>query len=205
MIWRRISLEKIRNTIQLKAKSFTLLKNTAIRSILIMTGIIVILSYLYFLFLPWDLPADPQEMMITIKRGMTPEMIAKLLKEKGVIRGENHFLWSAKLLGLTRKLQAGNYFFENKVTNYQILKKLSQGDVMTTRVTFPEGIRALTIASMVQQILGVDSTHFMNLVCDQSYCLSLGISENNLEGYLYPDTYVFYLEPTPQEIIKKMI
>lgn len=172
---------------------------------MIITGIIVFLGYLYFLFLPWDLPENPQQVVVTIKRGMTPNMIAALLKERGVIRGENYFLWSAKLLGVTRKLQAGNYFFENRLTNYDILKKLSKGDVMTTRMTFPEGIRAVKMAGMVQAELGIDSTYFMGLVSDTLFCHSLGVSADNLEGYLYPDTYVFYLEPTPEEIIEKMV
>jgi UPF0755 protein len=132
-------------------------------------------------------------------------MIAALLKEKGVIRGENYFLWGAKLLGVTRQLQAGNYFFENRQTNYTVLRKLSRGNVMTTRMTFPEGTRALKMASMVQSEFGIDSTHFMDFVNNESFCQSLGVLADNLEGYLYPDTYTFHLEPTAEEIIKKMV
>ncbi len=205
MKWSKVCPIKIWSVLQLSRKSIFALNRKFFWSILIVTGIVVFLSYVYFLFLPWDPPENSQQVVITIKRGMTPNMIATLLKERGVIRGEKYFLWGAKLLGVTRKLQAGNYFFENRLTNYDVLRKLSRGDVMTTRMTFPEGTRAITMASMIQETLCVDSIHFMDLVLDSSFCRSLGILADRLEGYLYPDTYVFHLEPTAEEIIQKMV
>ncbi len=205
MKWSKVCPKKIWSVLQLSGKSIFALNRKFIWFILIFTGFVVFLSYLYFLFLPWNPPERSQEIVVTIKRGMTPNMIATLLKEKGVIRGEDYFLWGAKLLGVTRKLQAGNYFFKNRLTNYDVLRKLSKGDVVTSRMTFPEGMWASEMASMVQAALGVDSTHFMDLVHDSSFCQSLGITANQLEGYLYPDTYVFHLEPTSEEIIHKMV
>ncbi|MBN2030046.1 endolytic transglycosylase MltG [bacterium] len=205
MKWSKICPEKIWSILQLRGKSIFALNRKFIWFILIVTGVVVFLSYLYFLFLPWNPPERSQQIVVTIKRGMTPNMIATLLKEKGVIRGEEYFLWGAKLIGVTRELQAGNYFFKGPLTNYDVLRKLSKGDVMTTRITFPEGTRASKMAGMVQEALGVDSTGFMDLVLDSSFCQSIGISADQLEGYLYPDTYVFHLEPTPEEIIQKMV
>ena len=86
-----------------------------------------------------------------------------------------------------------------------MLRKLSKGEVVTEKITFPEGIRATRIASILQRRLKVDSTRFMKLATDPSFCYSLGINASTLEGYFYPDTYRFDLNPTPEKIIKRMV
>ncbi len=175
-----------------------------IRIILVSIGILVFSSSL-FLFLPYIIPNNLGTIEVTIERGATPEEIAALLKKKSIIRGERNFLWGAKFLGVTRKLQAGKYSFHGRITNYSVLRKLSKGEVVTEKITFPEGIRATRIANILQRRLEVDSTRFMKLVTDPSFCHSLGINAPTLEGYLYPDTYRFDLNPTPEKIIKRMV
>ena len=68
--------------------------------------------YVFHLFIPWTVSEDTRIIEVTIQRGMTPGDISALLKESGVIRSEKQFLFGAKLLGVTRKLQAGRYIFQ---------------------------------------------------------------------------------------------
>ena len=180
------------------------LRKDFIRIVLISIVVLVFLSSV-LLFLPYTIPDNLGAVKVTIERGITPEEIAGLLKKKNVIRSKQTFLWGAKFLGVTRKLQAGEYSFHGRVNNYIILKKLSEGKIITKKVTFPEGIRATRIASILQRDLKVDSTRFMQLVTNSSFCHSLGINASTLEGYLYPDTYCFDLNPSPEEVIEKMV
>jgi len=166
---------------------------------------IFIFCFSFFLFLPYNIPNNLGTVEVTIERGATPEEIAGLLKKKSVIRGKQSFLWGAKFLGVTRRLQAGTYSFHGRVTNYSVLRKLSKGRVLTEKITFPEGIRATRIASILQKHFEIDSTRFMELVTDPSFSHSLGINAPTLEGYLYPDTYRFDLNPTPEMIIRRMV
>ena len=53
-------------------------------------------------------------------------------------------------------------------------------------LSFPEGIRATRIASLVQEKFDVDSTTFMTVTTNQNFCKSYGISSTSLEGFLYP-------------------
>lgn len=156
------------------------------------------------LFLPWELN-QRNGIDVHIHRGRTPKQIALLLKESGIIRHKKSFLWAAKILGVSRELQAGKYHFEGSLTHYSVLKTLSKGLVITTWITFPEGLRAKRIADIVENKFGISSTRFMELVTDKAYCRRLGIDAPDLEGYLFPNTYRFHLDPTPEEIIETMV
>lgn len=178
------------------------------RSIAIILGlscIILLCIYGLTLFLPWSISENPENIQIAIKRGMTPKEISVLLKDGGIIRGTRSFLLGAKLLGVTRKLQAGEYRFQGSLSNYKVLRTLYKGRVVTGFVTFPEGTRSFKMASILKKTFGVDSTRFMALVNDTSFCRSLGIDASTLEGYIYPDTYRFQLNPTPENILKRMV
>ena len=172
---------------------------------LILTVIIMAFLYGFFLFWPWKVFEKEKGVEVAIQWGMTPREISVLLKEKGVIRGEGNFLLGAKLLGATRKLQAGKYIFEGRLTNYSVLRKLVKGQVITESVTIPEGSRATKIASILQERLDVDSTRFMALVQNRSFCHSQGIHQTSMEGYLYPDTYRFHSNVAPKEVIRTML
>ena len=176
-----------------------------IYAICIATATMIFLTYLFLLFLPVAHIERENSVEISIERGMTPQEIAVLLKEKKIIGKVQSFLWGAKLLGVTRKLQAGRYFFVGWITNYSVLRKLYKGYVITEQVTIPEGSRATKIAEILEKRFGINSKYFIELVNSKAFCRSLGIEAITLEGYLYPDTYYFQVDEKPEEIVKRMV
>ena len=164
----------------------------------------MVASFGYALFPKWQINQS-DGVTVTVERGMTPVRIARLLRDNKIIQNSGRFIWAAKLLGVARQLQAGRYFFQGRVNNYQILKKIAEGAVVTDRITFPEGIRATQIAALLEEKMGIKAGDFMNRVSDRGLVRSLGLEADSFEGYLFPDTYQFYTDATPNEIIKKMV
>jgi UPF0755 protein len=136
---------------------------------------------------------------------MTPVEIAMILKREGIIQEEKSFLWSAKVMGVDRKLQAGQYLFKGKESLYEVLRKLHSGDVVLKQITFPEGIRSHQIAEILHAKLGISKERFLSLINDSVYIQSLGIQIGHLEGYLHPNTYRFHQESQPEDIIIHMV
>lgn len=158
----------------------------------------------YTLFPKWQI--KPQNgVTVTVQRGMTLVRIARLLEEKKIIHNTGGFIWAAKLLGVSRRLQAGRYSFYGRVNNYHILKMMAKGVVITEKITFFEGIRATQIAAILEAKMGIHTDDFMNRVMDPTFVRSLGIVADTFEGYLFPDTYQFYTDATVDEIIEKMV
>jgi len=136
---------------------------------------------------------------------MTPDEIASLLKDRNIIANRQFFIVGAKLLGVSRKLQAGKYSFSGNMSNYSVLKKLFEGDIITTKVTIPEGLTAARIAAILKTSIGVDSSRFVHLVNNPELCDSLVIKANTLEGYLYPNTYRLYEDISAEKVISYLV
>lgn len=146
-----------------------------------------------------------KEFVIKIKSGSSLRTIADMLYEEGVITSIEDFIFTAKLFHYTNKLKAGKYKFRNDLSNYKVLKTLTEGKVSQEKIVIPEGFTSKQIAALLQKTIEIDSSEFMELVNDKNFIRNLGIAENSLEGYLYPDTYYFYWGIQAENIIKKLM
>lgn len=142
---------------------------------------------------------------ITIEKGMTLHQVAALLEEKRLIANRGDFRWAAWILRVEQKIQPGKFLLPRGVSNSQIIRYLLKPGILTRNVTIPEGLTVKQIAGILQRELNVDSTEFARLCQDSSFAGDLGIGVELLEGFLFPDTYNFYLDSTPRDIIERMV
>ncbi|RKY82298.1 endolytic transglycosylase MltG [candidate division KSB1 bacterium] len=163
------------------------------------------LNVLYIFFYPTLTVSSLQKQAVTVKPGMSSFEIADMLVEKGVIRNKKRFIAAIKILGVSTKLQSGDYIFSGRLNNYSVTLKLYKGRVITQSITFPEGMKARDMAGLISRKFNVDSLDFMRLVKSDSVCKSYGIRAGSLEGYLYPDTYKFRKNVTASEIVDAMV
>jgi len=166
---------------------------------------VVLISFLYIFFYPAIRVKSNSGIEIQVVPGMAPAQIADTLLNRGLINSKREFILTVKLLGISKKLQAGDYKFTGRLSNYSIAFKIFKGDVVTEKITFPEGMRAREMAGLLQKEFNIDSLYFMKLVMSDSLCKSFGIDANSLEGYLYPDTYRFSRTVTAEDVIERMI
>ncbi len=144
-------------------------------------------------------------LVVSIGRGMDVRGIAHTLGEKGLIGSEGFFIFFTKLLGWEKELKAGRYSIRPGNSLWGILHLLRKGESITERVTIPEGLTSKEIAGLLRRRLEVDSTAFMALVTDKSFCQRLGVNASSLEGYLFPNTYNLCWGMKEEEIAKLMV
>lgn len=142
---------------------------------------------------------------IRIERGWGVNQIASALHEKQLIGNKKHFIWTVRLMRKGTSLKAGRYRFDRRLSNRSLLDKLTRGDVVLKKVTIPEGLRATAIAGKLELALGVDSTEVMAYVNNRQFAHTLGIEAEQLEGYLYPDTYSFEENTSVEKILARMV
>lgn len=143
----------------------------------------------YVLFLPSMPDASWETRSITVPKGAPVSAIARLLAENGIIRHPRTFRATASLFGMNRSLKAGRYRFEMPLSVWGALAKLRAGAVAYHKVTVAEGLTMARIAGILQQQAGVDSLGFMEACRDPELLKREKLPAQNLEGYLYPDTY----------------
>ena len=141
---------------------------------------------------------------VKIPPGMTLHQVQDLLVEKGLLDRPTLFRWVAWISGKENKLKTGRYLIRQGESVSSILGKLSRGEVAYSRVVIPEGFMLHEIAALLDEHVDVDSTAFHDLALDRSFVRELGFDAPSLEGYLFPDTYLFDWPLTAREAAQRM-
>ncbi|MBN2160506.1 MAG: endolytic transglycosylase MltG [Spirochaetes bacterium] len=148
-------------------------------------------------------PSGMTEQSFTVAYGETTRTIAVNLHKNNLIRSPNFFVYSSRLL-LRRYIRAGRYKIFSGMSSMEILLKLTRGDVLSRKITIPEGFNLFQIADRLEANEICNSGEFLSYASDSSYLKSLGINAPSAEGYLFPDTYVFPESSDSRDIIGAM-
>ena len=173
----------------------------------------VVLMVLGFVSSHASLPlANPKlavESILHIPAGSSSAEIGRLLEEQSIVRSGIMFSRVSQLLGTDQRLQAGDYLLSPGMNLMEIIGNLESGRVATKRVLIHEGMNAEQIAQRLADYGLVDKERFLALVADERliYGDSFPVPKPYpaLEGYLFPDTYIFAVGQSEEEIIKKMV
>jgi UPF0755 protein len=105
-------------------------------------------------------------------------------------------------------MKAGEYRFPSPISPLGVLKKLEEGEQRLSRLTVIEGWTRWDIAALLARIpeLKLQSAEeALALFDDTSAIRDLDPEAQNLEGYLYPDTYSFQPGATPRQVVETMV
>ena len=159
----------------------------------------------YFLITPAS--EDNKEQTFIVKRGSGLKAIAGELREKRLIKGKNLFILWAMLTGKTKNIMAGEYGLSQSMAPVKIFNILTSGMVRTHYLTIPEGLAAEQIAELLgkSDLVNINKKEFLDLVNDKALVTSYNIDGPNLEGYLFPDTYLISRDISAKELINLMV
>lgn len=137
----------------------------------------------------WPLrdPSAPPQTLI-VPPGSTAESIGRQLKDLGLVRHPAIFRALVLASAAGRKLRAGEYSLEGPLSLEQIVDRLVRGEVARHDVTFPEGKSIEEMAALAASE-GIESAAFLEATRDPSPIRDLDPLAQDLEGYLFPDTY----------------
>ena len=143
--------------------------------------------------------------IIEIEEKTRTEGILDILKKEKLIKSKYAVALYMKLNGI-KGLQAGKYELSQSMDAKDILNKISTGDVYneTVKITFNEGKNMRWIAKTIAEktnnteedvFLLLKDEEYINSLIEKYWFLTEDIKNENiyypLEGYLYPDTYIF--------------
>lgn len=169
--------------------------------LLTITGIILICTgAAFYLNSP---PSFMQEEIFIVKRGENLQNVASRLEEKNLIRNPFFFRFSTYIIQ-RKYVMKGKYRIFKNMTSLEILKRLSKGEILTKKVTIPEGSNLYEIASRLEKKDITSSGKFLYYAFNTEFLSSIGIHHNSAEGYLFPDTYNFPEDSDARDIIVSM-
>lgn len=175
-------------------------------------------------FYPVD-PDDATPVTVTVPSGAGASAIAKLLYEAGgedaagLIANKAVFKIYVDFMGKSSSLQAGTYILSRNMDIDQIVDILCQGNPprQTVTVVIKEGTSIDAIAQqLVDAGLQFEASEFLDLcktgAAFSQYSFVTAIEQRPeqardylLEGYLFPDTYQFYVDSSAETVINRML
>lgn len=161
---------------------------------LVLIGIVVILfTFLLISLQPVD-SHNQNPVTFTIESGENLTTISHRLKAQSLIKNASAFKFAVVYQGIAQSIQAGNFLLAPSMSSFSIASTLTKSTADEVTVTLLEGWRreqyaeALTLAFAGHEKTFNPSDFLANT--------------QDLEGYLFPDTYRLPPEATPQEIIQ---
>ena len=150
-----------------------------------------------------------QDQLLTIERGTTGSKLAALLEQEKVLEHADLLPWLLKLQPQLNKVKAGTYSLTGVKTLQDLLDMLNSGKEAQFSVKFIEGKtfkewrKNLENAPHLKQTLqGKTDKEIMALL--DIPAVSKAVYEwNNIEGWLYPDTYNYTPNSTDLELLKR--
>ena len=180
-------------------------KERAVDLAITLAGMAVVLAatgYVHFLAPP---SREVHSRVVTIQAGEGFRDIARVLEENGIIRDRRSFYLLARMEEAIPKVKAGEYELNTRMTPGMVLSKLVQGDVIKYPITIPEGFNLFQIGEVLHQSKVCNKKFFLEKVRDPSLITTLGLDVDNLEGYLFPDTYNFPKGLGEELVIRQMV
>jgi UPF0755 protein len=166
--------------------------------------LVIVLAVLY-LWHSYTHPVDigGRLVSIVIKPGDSFASVADKLLAEGVVKSKFMLTFAARLTDVDKKLTPGRYDFTGRNSCRSVLEKLRRADFVRIKVTVPEGSPVWKVASIVAEKLALDSSVFVDLNHDTAFLAQFGLP--CLEGYLFPETYLFPWETSEREVAARMV
>jgi len=142
---------------------------------------------------------------VIIPHGSTLRIAADSLQRQGVIQNATAFRLYAMVRGGDRSIRAGTYVFKRGLSWGRVLDDLRGGKGIEHAMTIPEGWSLGQIVPQLAHVLNAPLDSVQAAVRDTALLHALDLPTPTLEGYIFPDTYVFPDGTTPRQAVRTMV
>ena len=173
---------------------------------LTLAGLLICFIAIGTMLLFWPQNDIDTKIKVNIPKGSTLAQITDILSEKNIVTNRNIFITATSLMGYSDKVPAGIFALKNANNNYRIVKQLVQGNPEMIKVTLLEGWTISQVTQAISESMNLSSEILSSLCYDEQFIIELGFEEKSLEGYLFPDTYLFLESANdPKEILRQIV
>ncbi|MCP4051015.1 MAG: endolytic transglycosylase MltG [bacterium] len=177
---------------------------------------LLIFFTLSFLFYEIKVPGsfDSDLKMIYIPKGAGTKRIAQLLYDKQIIKNKSFFRIYARVTGYENDLRAGSFRLSPSYSLSRVADILinASGAADLVKVTVPEGYQIVEIADLLERanlVIKDDFIRFLKYEAQDMFVSRYPFikfaKDNNIEGYLFPETYFFARDVSYADIVEAFL
>lgn len=181
--------------------------------------LVILLAVIVFLYLSANLYKELNSkknprgtVTVEVKKGDSLYELSVILEREKVITSAPLFRLAAEREGIDRSLLPGRYEFLRSSDNKTVIEIIKKGPLIKyVKVTIPEGWTSKQIAARLSSAVGISEKEFLEKVLSGNGNFRNHFSflkENqgkNLEGYLFPKTYIIKEGIGVDEIISLLL
>ena len=161
--------------------------------------------------------SDSSTKIVTIPQGASMKEIAETLQQADIISKPDFFVFIAGMSDKDKDIKPGDHELRPDMAYETILSELVSKPLdssLSVSVTFPEGIRLVDAADLLEENNVCDADEFLDHFNHDSkfgyaYEDHLPSFQDEkfyqMEGYLFPDTYTFYQEMDVELVCQKIL
>jgi UPF0755 protein len=160
---------------------------------IVVSAIVALIAVAIFIFVASKPPAEfIAGTVVHVPKNATISDVAKSLRESSLIKSEDLFKAASLIVGGKGGAFSGDYQFDAPTDVWTIADRITHGaqGLARVKVTLPEGLTTAEMSGVLgSSITGFDTTGFISLA-------------SSSEGYLFPDTYYFFTNVQPVNVIQ---
>ncbi|MDR0456091.1 MAG: endolytic transglycosylase MltG, partial [Treponema sp.] len=138
-----------------------------------------------------------------VRKGESAQSVGQRLAAAGLIR--SRYFWYLLCRYYNREpVKSGSYLIEIPANQIAIHRILVSGRQLLMRVTVPEGLTLKKTAALLEEAGICPADKFLDASYDSAIINRYRIPGASMEGYLYPDTYLFPPEYPAEKVVQAM-
>ncbi len=143
-------------------------------------------SIVYFLDAPLSIPKEGASFII--RNGESLSSVASRLRQESIVSNDLVLRIYSRINNFDSSIKAGEYYLSHGLSLRSLITKLTRGEVINRKITFPEGttleqalVRLKENANIRDSLSGADAPELVNLT-----------GRDNSEGLFLADTYRYH-------------
>jgi len=150
-------------------------------------------------------PDDGEPVQFTVPPGATFVQVMDTLWSRDLIGNRIAFRVLARVRGDERNLRAGQYSVPEGIGMSPLLDILVEGRMVTIPMTIPEGFTLRQMAPRLGQVTAMESDDVLAELQRLGDEERWNVPGPGLEGYLFPDTYLFAPGLSLESVVESMV
>jgi peptidoglycan lytic transglycosylase G len=150
-------------------------------------------------------PGPGTSAFFEVPRGRSVRAVLSALRDQNLVRSSAALTLAYDLFYSRERLRAGEYEFTFPASGREVLFKILRGRIYLHPVTVPEGLTGDEIAGIAAERAGVEAGPFREAFRETGLVAEWDAKAPDLEGYLFPDTYLLPRKVTAAALVEAMV
>jgi UPF0755 protein len=146
---------------------------------------------------------NPQQKTVRVLKGSSLKKVAAQLAEEKIVRDKTFFELFVRFGKRGKTLRAGEYDIPVNSKLTEIVDQMIEGRVKLYKLTIPEGYTTGDICALLIK-KGLSTGEECTQQTGRVDLLKDAPPAANLEGYLFPETYLYEYDATPSSLVEQM-